>query len=85
MAEVEGTLVGQPPNYLSLVTSEGEAIDVDWSEALAINPGDPIALVDSNGVVLARAGDRVVITAGALHGRGTWTECGGVQVKPAAT
>jgi hypothetical protein len=85
MALIEGTLVGQPPNYLSLVLDDGEAVDVDWSERFAINSGDPITLVDPNGLVVARAGDRVTITGGALRGPGTWTECGSVKLTPAAT
>ena len=85
MALIEGTLVGQPPNDLSLITDDGQVVDVAWSDALHINPGDPNVLVDAGGAVVARAGDRVTITGAALQGLGTWTECGGVQLRPAAT
>jgi hypothetical protein len=85
LAVIEGTLVGQGQDSLSLVTDDGEAVDVDWSDAVSIRAGSPIELVDANGVVIARAGDRVAISGGILRGQGTWTECGGVRVKPSAS
>ena len=85
MAEVEGILVAIPPEHMSLLTDEGDGVEVDWSDAISIRMGDSIELVDTRSGVVARAGDRVVITGGALRGRGTWTECGGVRVLPTAS
>ena len=85
LAVIEGTLVGQGQDSLSLVTDDGEAVAVDWSNGVSIRAGSPIELVDANGVVIARAGDRVSISGGILRGQGAWTECGGVHVKPSAS
>ena len=85
LAVIEGTLVGQGQDSLSLVTDDGEAVEVDWSNAVSIRAGSPTELVDANGAVIARAGDRVAISGGILRGQGTWTECGGVHVKPSAS
>jgi hypothetical protein len=79
-----GTLKEMPPDRLVLHTDADELVEIRWSADLAVRPGPPAELVDSEGRVVARAGDRVSITGGHLDGR-TFTECDGVRVVQPAT
>jgi hypothetical protein len=81
---MEGTLKEIPPDALGLVTDDGEGWSVAW-RSYKVRPGPPVELIGEDGGVVARAGDRVAITGGAIGPPGTWTECGGVRVKPPAT
>lgn len=79
---IEGTLAGTLPDTLALVTDDGQALEIDWSDSFVVRAGTPIELVDPDGGVVARAGDRVVIFGAATRGSsGSWSECGGLRVK----
>ena len=79
-ALMEGTLKELAPDTLGLVTDDGTGWSVDW-RSYTVKPGPPAELIGEDGGVAARAGDRVAITGGAIGPPGTWTECGGVQLK----
>ncbi len=85
LATAEGTLKMLPPDKLLLHTDADELLEIRWSTELTVRPGPLAELVDTEGRVVARAGDRVSIAGGQLDGRGTFTECGGVRVLPRAS
>lgn len=92
----EGTLVGCPlalavgtleevaPDKLALRTDYAGLVEVRWSPELAVRPGPPAQLVDTEGHVVARAGDRVSLTGGYL-GQNAFTQCDVVKVLQPAT
>lgn len=84
LALTEGTLKEVAPDKLALQTDYAGLVEVRWSPELAVRPGPPAQLVDTDGKVIARAGDRVSLTGGYL-GESTFTQCGVVKVLQPAT
>ena len=84
LALAEGTLKEVAPDKLALQTDHAGLVEVRWSPELSIRPGPPAQLVDTEGQVVARAGDRVSLTGGYL-GENEFTQCDVVKVLPPAT
>jgi hypothetical protein len=79
LAIAEGTLEEVAPDKLALQTDHAGLVEVRWSAELAVRPGPPAQLVDAEGQVVARAGDRVSLTGGYL-GENAFTQCDVVKV-----
>jgi hypothetical protein len=84
LAIAEGTLEEVAPDKLALQTDHAGLVEVRWSPELAVRPGPPAQLVDTEGQVVARAGDRVSLTGGYL-GESAFTQCDVVKVLQPAT
>ena len=79
LAIAEGTLEEVAPGKLALRTDYAGLVEVRWSAGLSVRPGPPAQLVDAEGQVVARAGDRVSLTGGYL-GENAFTQCDVVKV-----
>ena len=74
LALAEGTLKEVAPDKLALQTDYAGLVEVRGSRSLPSAAGPPAQLVDTDGKVIARAGDRVSLTGGYL-GESTFTQC----------
>jgi hypothetical protein len=79
-ALIEGVLVADAESGVALRDGEGLVEIVIWPYGFSGRVGDPIAVVDADGKIVARVGDRVRIGGGAIGPDGAWMACGGVEV-----
>jgi hypothetical protein len=73
-ATIEGRLVADAVAGVALEEPNGRRRSVIWPFGYALRPGDPPALLDAEGEVVALIGDLVELTGGEDSG-GAWRVC----------
>lgn len=79
-ALIEGVLVADAESGVALRDTEGLIEIVIWPHGYSGRVGDPVAVVDADGIVVARVGDRVRIGGGEIGPDRSWMACGGITV-----
>lgn len=79
-ALIEGVLVADAESGVALREADGHVEIVIWPHGYSGRVGDPVAVVDADGNVMARVGDRVRIGGGEIGPGRSWMACGGITV-----